>query len=101
MREITGDELKQLQSENKKILVDFKAKWCSPCKTLMPILDKMSNDYSNIEFVAIDVDENTDIAMDFSIRSVPTVLIFDGEKLTSRLQGIQPITSYTGILNSL
>jgi thioredoxin 1 len=101
MREITIDELKKSQSEGKKILVDFKARWCVPCKTLIPRLDTISNDYPNVEFVSIDVDDNMDAALDMGIRSVPTVIIYDGEKLVNRSQGAQPEGFYKDILNNL
>lgn len=101
MREITIDELKKLQLEGKKTLVDFKTRWCVPCKTLIPRLDTISNDYPNVEFVAIDVDDNMDAALDLGIRSVPTIIIYDGEKLINRSQGVQPDTYYKDILNKL
>ena len=101
MREITIDELKKSQSEGKKILVDFKARWCSPCKTLIPRLDKLSNEYPNVEFFAIDIDDNMDAALDLGIRSVPTVIIYNGEEILNRSQGAQPDSFYKDILNSL
>jgi thioredoxin len=101
MREITIDELKKSQSEGKKILADFKARWCSPCKTLIPRLDVMSNDYPNVEFVTIDVDDNREHVLEIGITSVPTVMIFDGTKLVNRLSGVQPDSIYKNILNSL
>lgn len=101
MREVTIDELKKIQSEGKKILADFKARWCVPCKTLIPKLEIMSNDYPNIEFVSIDVDDNMDAALDLGIRSVPTVIIYDGNKLIDRSQGAKPDSYYKEVLNKL
>lgn len=101
MREITITEFKELQAEGKRILVDLKARWCMPCKQLIPRLSAMSNDYENIEFVAIDVDDNQEGCVELGIRSVPTVLIFDGEKLIDRSTGVQPEKYYKDILNKL
>lgn len=101
MREITGEELKELQAAGKKILVDYKAKWCVPCKQLIPRLTNMANEYNNIEFVAIDVDENMEHAMGVGVRSVPTVMVYDGDKLIDRSQGMQPDAFYKKILNDL
>lgn len=101
MREITIKELQELQEEGKKILVDIKAKWCVPCKQLIPRLETIENEYANVEFVMIDVDDNRDYIMDLGIRSVPTVMIFDGNTLVDRSQGINQDSYYKSVLNSL
>jgi thioredoxin 1 len=101
MREITIDELKQLQLEGKKILADFKAKWCVPCGHLLTRLDKMSSNYNDIEFVAIDVDDNKEGCVELGIRSVPTVMIYNGEELVNRSTGANVDSVYIKILDSL
>lgn len=101
MREITIAELEQLQTEGKKILADFKARWCGPCKTLIPRIDNISNDYPNIEFVSIDVDDNQEGVVKLGIRSVPTVIIYDGETVIDRSQGVNHETYYKSILDKL
>lgn len=101
MKNIQADELKQLQSEGKKIVVDFWAKWCGPCKALIPRLESIESQYSDVTFVKIDVDENMDISLDMGIRSVPTVIIYDGDKLVNRSTGAQPDTFYKDILEKL
>ena len=64
-------------------LVDFFAEWCGPCKMLGPVLEEVSKDYPDINFVKVNVDENMDLAGQFGIMSIPTVYIFkDGEVLT-------------------
>ena len=87
MENVTSEKVKQLQSEGKKILVDYWAEWCGPCKALIPRLELIEPQYPNVEFVKVNVDENMDSALDLGIRSVPTVIIYDGEKLISRTQG--------------
>jgi thioredoxin 1 len=101
MREITTTELKELQKQGKKLLVDLKAKWCMPCRTLMPRLDEISTQYKNVEFVAVDVDDNKEGCVELGIRSVPTVMIFDGEKLVDRSSGVNESSYYKNILNNL
>jgi thioredoxin 1 len=56
MENITSEQLKQLQSNGDAILVDYFAKWCGPCKSLMPRLSALQSDYPNVKFVSIDVD---------------------------------------------
>ena len=101
MRDITGQEVVSLQKEGKKILLDLWAPWCGPCRSLIPRLEQLDGNYENIEFVKVNVDENRDFAVAFGIRSVPTVIIFDGEQEIDRLTGAQPDQSYTTILNQL
>jgi thioredoxin len=101
MENVTTERFKELQLEGKKIMVDFFADWCGPCKQLIPRLEKMEKEYPNISFIKINVDDNMDAALDLGIRSVPTVIIYDGEKLVNRSQGAQPEGFYKDILNNL
>jgi len=101
MKDITGNDVVTLQKEGKKILLDLWAPWCGPCRSLIPRLENLDNQYDDIEFVKVNVDENRDFAVAFGIRSVPTVIIFNGEKEISRLTGAQPDQSYTTVLDQL
>ena len=61
-------------------LVDFFAEWCGPCKMMGPVLEELSNQYADVEFVKINIDDNMDLAERFQIMSIPTVYIFkDGQ----------------------
>jgi thioredoxin len=101
MENVTSEKVKQLQSEGKKVLVDYWAKWCGPCKSLIPRLESIESQYPDVAFVKVDVDENMDSALDLGIRSVPTVIIYDGEKIISRSQGASADSFYKDILNKL
>ena len=101
MENITTERFKELQLEGKKMMVDFFADWCGPCKQLIPRLEQMEKEYPNVSFVKINVDENMDMALDLGIRSVPTVMLFKGEELINRSQGVQPDGFYKDILNNL
>jgi thioredoxin len=101
MENVTANRVKELQSQGNKILVDYWAKWCGPCKSLIPRLEVLESQYPNVTFVKVDVDENMDDALDMGIRSVPTIIIYDGEKLVNRSQGAQPEGFYKDILNNL
>lgn len=101
MENVTTERFKELQSQGTKLVVDFWAKWCGPCKTLIPRLEQIETEYPDIKFIKIDVDENMDTSLDMGIRSVPTVMIFNGEKLIDRTQGIQSDAHYKEVLNKL
>lgn len=67
-----SDEIK-----DKKILVDFYADWCGPCKMLGEVLENINND---IECLKVNVDEYSNIAQEYGIMSIPTLIIFDNNK---------------------
>lgn len=65
------------------VVVDFFATWCGPCRMLSPILESVSEDYEDkVKFVKLDVDEAPDIAKDYSVMSIPTLIIIkNGEEV--------------------
>ena len=101
MENVTAEQVKELQSQGKKVLVDYWARWCGPCRTLIPKLESFESEYPNIVFVKIDVDSEQQHAMSAGIRSVPTVMIYDGDNLVDRSSGINDDSYYKDILNIL
>ena len=73
------------------VIVDFWAEWCGPCKMLTPILEELSNEMKNeIKVVKVNLDENQDLAMKYSIRSIPTLLLFKEGNLIDTKVGLLP-----------
>jgi thioredoxin 1 len=71
------------------ILVDFWAEWCGPCRRLAPTVDELANDYDGRVVVAkMNVDENPATPMRFSIRGIPTLLLFKGGQLVDQVVGL-------------
>jgi thioredoxin 1 len=94
MKLITAEQLKTKLNNGEKLLVDFDAEWCGPCKSLMPRLEKLEQEFPHVQFVKIDVDQNQEYMMESGIRSVPTVKIYDGEKLVNQSAGANPDKFY-------
>lgn len=72
------------------VVVDFFATWCGPCKMIAPLLDKFSNEYSAAKFIKVDVDELGDVAQEYEISSMPTVLFFKNGKIVGKVIGANP-----------
>lgn len=71
-----------------RVIVDFTATWCGPCKALNPILDDISST-TDIKIIKIDVDRNRGLALEYGIKSIPTLLFYNKGKLLNKLQGMQ------------
>ncbi len=73
------------------VIVDFWAEWCGPCKMLTPILEELSDEMKDeINVVKVNLDENQDLAMKYSIRSIPTMLLFNDGNLIDTKVGLLP-----------
>ena len=71
------------------VLVDFWAEWCGPCKMLTPILEELSDELEEkISIVKVNLDENQDLAINYSIRSIPTLLLFKDSNLIDTKVGL-------------
>jgi len=101
MENVTAQRVDELRAEGKKLLVDYCAKWCGPCKALIPRLELLEAQYPDVTFVKVDVDENMDASLDLGIRTVPTIMIYNGEELVSRSLGANNDIVYTNILDKL
>ncbi len=72
---------------NDKVVVDFFANWCGPCKMLAPIVEEVSNELEKITFIKVDIDEIESLPRQFDIMSIPTLLVFEKGKLIKRHTG--------------
>ena len=84
------------------MLVDFWASWCGPCKMVAPVIDKLSELYEGRVIVGkVDVDDNPDLARQFGIMSIPSVLIFKDGAEVDRKVGVMPLSAYTQALDAV
>lgn len=88
----------QVKEEKKTTLVDFSATWCGPCKMLAPVIDELSEELDGTLVGKIDIDEEQELAVEYGVMSVPTVILFkDGAEVT-RLVGVRPKQAYLDLI---
>lgn len=83
MRAIKSNkEFNELVASGKPLMLDFYADWCGPCQSLLPIVEKLADEYEGeVEIVKINVDEQRDIAAKFQVRSIPALFFMKGNKV--------------------
>lgn len=72
------------------VLVDFFATWCGPCKMQSPVLEELKEDRSDVKVVKIDVDQETEIAREYGVMSIPTLILFKDGKEVAKNVGFMP-----------
>ena len=102
--EINKDNYETIvQQTEKPVLLDFYATWCGPCKSLHPILEKLAEEFGEKAIIAkVDVDKNKDIAVEYGIMVIPSVVILSkGEIVGSKITGLRKKEEYSSILSKL
>jgi thioredoxin 1 len=84
------------------VLVDFWADWCTPCKMLAPIVEDLATEYgARVKVAKLDVDANPNIAGQFGVMSIPTLILFKGGEAVQRVVGYQPKSALKAKLDAL
>ncbi|MCX2818264.1 thioredoxin family protein [Haladaptatus sp. F3-133] len=77
---------------------DFHADWCGPCKKQDPIIDDLEEEYPDIEFEKVDVDESPDVAQEYGVRSVPTIVVEKDGEIVEKFIGLTQANEIEGAL---
>jgi thioredoxin 1 len=92
----------EVLDSDKPVLVDFWAAWCGPCRMIAPVIEEIARDYDGKAKIGkLDVDNNQRVAMQYGIRSIPALLIFQGGKVVDQIIGAVPKSHITAKLDAI
>lgn len=92
----------EIKNSDVPVVVDFWAAWCGPCRMIAPIIDELATEYDGKAKIAkVDVDNNQQVAMQYGIRSIPTILMFKGGEQVETIVGAVPKEQIQNKLNAL
>ena len=87
---VTKENFKEVIKTEKPVLIDFYADWCGPCKMLSPVVDEIAEEKPQFVIGKVNVDEEEELAMEFGVMSIPTLVIFKNGNISEKLVGVRP-----------
>lgn len=80
----------EVLNSDKPVLMDFWAPWCGPCRMVVPLVEEIAKERSDINVVKINVDEEQELAMQFGVMSIPTLVVMKNGKIVNQVTGARP-----------
>lgn len=98
LREVNSESFdKEVLKSEKPVLVEFGAVWCQPCRILEPVLEELAKEWGDsVKVAKLDVDEATQLTMNYQVLSVPTTMLFKNGEVLERMVGYQPKDRISG-----
>ena len=100
--EITTSNFNEIVNGGKPVVIDFWATWCGPCRRVAPIMEELAADYEGKVVVGkVDVEEQDELAAQFGIRNIPTVLFVKDGQVVDKVVGAMPKSAYEEKMNAM
>mgnify|MGYP000978896423 CR=1 FL=1 len=101
MENYTKEQVKEMIASGKKVVVDFWAEWCGPCRAFVPVFEEVAGEgnFSDVTFVKCNVDEDAELPAKYGIRSIPTIILFDGGTVKSKNTGAMSKNQFEAFLS--
>lgn len=88
----------EVLNSEKPVLLDFSASWCSPCRMVSPIVDEIATERGDIKVGKVNVDEERELAGQFGVMSIPTLVVMKGGKVVNQMVGARPKSQILAML---
>jgi thioredoxin len=88
--DLDAESFDDVQNGDETWVVDFWAEWCGPCQQMKPIFEETADEFDNVNFGKVDIEEQQDLATQNGVRSIPTFIIFEGGEVVDQKMGAMP-----------
>ena len=95
---VTKENFEEVRNSEKTVLLDFYADWCGPCRMLSPIIDEIASERDDIIVGKVNVDEQPELAEQFGVFSIPTLVVMEGGQVKNQASGARPKAQVLALL---
>lgn len=86
--DLTGDSFDSFLDSSRVVFVDFWASWCRPCRAMAPVIRSLAREYGDVAFAKVDTESQRELAERFTVRSIPTYILFKDGRIVERFPGV-------------